>query len=227
MKNKISKIEENIIMRLYEIGLTTTKISKITGLRLPTSYDKRGKKRLKVFNILNDARIEEKYGSISQNVLDEYDLLNKELNLVGMHIPNILAAITYNILIKKGEPITFDDIAEFFKTNKKSVVRTYKKIYSSIGELYFPDTTTYIRNGIKKLGLSDEIEKNALKFFEENKYTLKGFKPHVVAAACIYTQAKKIKLEKEITYHLGITHQTLRKVMRKLEKNKLSSSQNQ
>jgi transcription initiation factor TFIIIB Brf1 subunit/transcription initiation factor TFIIB len=175
----------------------------------------------KLVAMLKDVSVGEKYGEdILEKILEEYKFLDVEVGLRGREMSTTLAAVTYGVLRKEGEPITLDDVSELFGRDRKNIARVYRDLYGVVGGIPVQDTKSYIRRGIIDLNLREEVERGAIEFYENNRDILRRFGPSSSAAVCIFVQSKKYgekKAQKEIGESLKVTPATIRNIVRILK----------
>jgi transcription initiation factor TFIIIB Brf1 subunit/transcription initiation factor TFIIB len=178
----------------------------------------------KVEKLLNRYHLSERFGKdFSNDVLNECrDLITRGVRF-GSRINAVLAAVTYKILREKGEPVILNEIVGLFDdVNRWDVINCFSEIYGG-EKIPLPDVKRYIKKYITNLSLSEEIEKEAIRLYEEKKNILRRSLPETSAATCVYLACIEhgigIKV-KDAAKEAKITPEHLRRMIRKVRKKK-------
>ena len=168
------------------------------------------------------------YGKeVADNMLKRYETYTEEKRKEKKRIPRrtaLAGALAYIELIKRGEQVIYEEIAESLGEDPRYIAKISTKVSREcVEKIPSIPRSAFIKKLISvygpKLELDEEEIKNAISLYESvEKDIERGYTFHSIAGACIYLAEKKDELPlEEISSKIGTTPISIRNSIGRIE----------
>lgn len=156
-----------------------------------------------------------------QEILEEYERVCCK---GGTPRRYTLAAVTLEVLVREGEPVSLEDVVSALGISRGGVTKVVKRLY---GRIPFSSVDNYVERALHLLGLPLSLKEGIMRVYREHESLLRKYKPTVRAATCICLYLKergmlgrKAITKKRVVGSLNVGYSTVRAVLDLIEKSR-------